>query len=139
TRDLRESPYRFELDVRDVPDGGYALSVEVSDGAAAIGTTALTIALHQDLDAIAARLESTAKGAPDDLRGEMLFPVDRLRNVNRGRLEARTFDLERDLAAAQAVAAAVAAGKDPFAARTGDMKRHYLLYAAPEVLPYRMD
>src|SRR5262249_23064216 len=135
-RDLRESPYGFELDVHDVADGGYTLTVEVSDGSAAIGTSALTIALHKDLDAIAARLESAAKSASDDVRGELPFPVDGRRNVTRGRLEGRTFDRERALAAARAAAAA--AGKDPFAGRTGDIKRHYLLDAAKEILPYRL-
>ena len=60
-----------------------------------------------------------------------------MKNVNRGRLELRTFDPERDLAAAEAVAAAVKAGKDPFAGRTGDIRRHYRLDAANEILPYR--
>jgi poly(3-hydroxybutyrate) depolymerase len=36
------------------------------------------------------------------------------------------------------VAAAVKGGKDPFAGRTGDFKRHYLLDAAREIMPYRM-
>jgi hypothetical protein len=45
-----------------------------------------------------------------------------MKNVNRGRLELRTFDPDRDLASAEAVAAAVKAGKDPFAGRTGDIR-----------------
>jgi len=58
--------------------------------------------------------------------------------VNRGRLELRTFDPEKDFALANAVAEAAAARKDPFAGRTGDFKRHYLLAAANEILPYRL-
>jgi poly(3-hydroxybutyrate) depolymerase len=95
------------------------------------------IALRKGLDEIATRLETDAKRAPDDLRPEILFPLDRMRNVNRGRLELRTFDPDKDLAAAEAVAAAVKAGRDPFAGRTGDIKRHYLLEAAGEIMPYR--
>ena len=72
------------------------------------------------------------------LKAEILFPIDRMRNVNRGRLELRTFDPDRDLAAAEAVAAGVKSGKDPFAGRTGDFKRHYRLDAANEIIPYRM-
>ena len=60
-----------------------------------------------------------------------------MKNVNRGRLELRTFDPDRDLAAAEAVATAVKAGQDPFAGRTGDIRRHYRLDAANEILPYR--
>jgi predicted peptidase len=33
---------------------------------------------------------------------------------------------------------AVNGGKDPWAARTGDLKRHYTLKAADEVIPYRL-
>jgi predicted esterase len=137
-RDLRESPYRFELDVRDVADGDYALAVEVADGTTALGTASLNIALNKGLDERVSKLEVAAKTAPEDLRAELLFPSDRLTNVNRGRLEARTFDAEKDLSAAEGAAVAVRGGKDPFAGRTGDFKRHYLLDAAHEIMPYRM-
>jgi poly(3-hydroxybutyrate) depolymerase len=136
-RDLRESPFPFELDLHDVADGTYQLSVDVLEESAPIGTSGLTIALHKGLDETVSRLETDAKRAPEDLRAEILFPVDRMRNVNRGRLELRTFDPEKDLAAAETVAAAVKAGKDPFAGRTGDIKRHYLLEGAGEIMPYR--
>jgi poly(3-hydroxybutyrate) depolymerase len=137
-RDLRESPFPFELDLHDVADGTYQLSVEVLDQSTPLGTSNLVIALRKGLDEVVTRLEADAKRAPENLRAEILFPVDRLRNVNRGRLELRTFDPERDLAAAEAVAAATKTGKDPFAGRTGDIKRHYLLDTAAEVIPYRM-
>jgi poly(3-hydroxybutyrate) depolymerase len=137
-RDLRESPFPFELDLRDVPDGNYTLTVDVSDASAPLGTSTLNIALRKGLDDLVARLETDAASAPDALRAEILFPVDRMRNVNRGRLEVRTFDPGRDFAAAEAVGAATRTGKDPFAGRTGDLKRHYLLDAAKEIVPYRM-
>ena len=84
------------------------------------------------------RLESEAKRAPEALRAEILYPVDRMRSVNRGKLELRTLDVDRDFANADAVATAVKAGTDPFAGRTGDIKRHYMLDAANELMPYRM-
>ena len=118
-RDLRESPFPFELDLHDVADGAYQLSVEVLDQSAPLGTSTLAIALRKGLDDVVARLDAEAKRAPENLRAEILFPVDRMRNVNRGRLELRTFDPEKDLAAAEAVAAAVKAGKDPFAGPHG--------------------
>jgi len=136
-RDLRESPFFFDLDLRDVPDGAYFLGVEVVDEQTSLGRTALPIALRKGVDDLVARLEADAARAPEALRAEILFPVDRMRNVNRGRLELRTFDPARDFAAAEAVAAAAAAGKDPFAGRTGDIKRHYRLDAANEIIPYR--
>src|SRR5207247_1902300 len=116
-RDLRESPFPLELDMRDVPDGSYALSVEVADASMPLGAATLNIALRKGLDDLVARLETDAKTAADALRAEILFPVDRMRNVNRGRLEVRTFDPARDFAAAEAIAAAVKGGNDPFAGR----------------------
>jgi poly(3-hydroxybutyrate) depolymerase len=136
-RDLRESPFAVELDMRDVPDGAYQLAIEVADQGAPIGAATLVIALRKGLDDVVARLETAAKTAPESLRADILFPVDRMRNVNRGRLELRTFDPDRDLTAAEAVATAVKAKKDPFAGRTGDIKRHYMLDAANEIIPYR--
>jgi poly(3-hydroxybutyrate) depolymerase len=137
-RDLRESPFSFEFDLRDVPDGAYSLGVEVMDENTALGTAALAIAVRKGVDDLVVRLEADAARAPEAFRSEILFPVDRMRNVNRGRLELRTFDPDRDFAAAEAVAAAVKSGRDPFAGRTGDIKRHYRLDAANEILPYRI-
>jgi hypothetical protein len=137
-RDLRESPYLFEADVHDVADGGYQLAVDVLNDATLIGTASLNIALRKGLDETIARLENEAKRALPNVRAEILFPIDRMRNVNRGRLELRTFDPERDFAAAEAMGAVSKSGKDPFAGRTGDLKRHYTLEAAAEILPYRI-
>jgi predicted esterase len=137
-RDLRESPYAFELDMHDVPDGTYQLNIEVMDGDRALGTSALLINLRKGLDDLAARLEADAKKAPEDVRADILFPVDRMRNVNRGKIELRTFDPDKDFAEAQAVATAARSGKSPFATKTGDFKRHYLLDAAGEIMPYHM-
>jgi poly(3-hydroxybutyrate) depolymerase len=149
-RDLRDSPFRMELDLRDVPDGTYQLAVDLFDEVRALGSTALTVSIRKGLDELVGRLESDASRAREDVRADILFPVDRMQNVNRGRLELRTFDPDRDFPAAEAIAAAVKAGKHPFAGRTGDFKRHYLLTfdgtaSAPsagdtkgEIMPYRM-
>ena len=136
-RDLRESPFAFDLDVHDVANGTYALVATVADGAETLGTSNLVIALRKGLDETVVKLEAQAMRAPENLRAEILYPVDRLRQVNRGRLELRTFDPERDLAAAEAVAATLQAKKDPFAGRTGDIRRHYRLETANEIMPYR--
>ena len=136
-RDLRESPFQLELDLQGVADGAYMLVADLNDQDKPLGGTGLPVALRKGLDALVARLETDAAKAPEALRAEILFPVDRMHNVNRGKIELRTFDPERDLAAADLVATAVKAGKDPFAGRTGDIRRHYRLDAANEILPYR--
>ncbi len=121
-----------------MPDGTYQLHIDVADGTRALGGATLAIAVRKGLDDLVSRLEADARHAPEALRGDILFPIDRMRNVNRGRLELRTFDPDHDFAEAEATAAAVRAGKNPFAAQTGDFKRHYLLASAGEIMPYRL-
>ena len=138
SRDLRESPFAMEFDLHDVPDGRYVVVVDVADSARALGSAALGVIVRKGIDETVRRLESEAKRAPEALRAEILYPVDRMRSVNRGKLELRTLDVDRDFANADAVLTAVKAGTDPFAGRTGDIKRHYMLDAANELMPYRM-
>ena len=138
SRDLRDAPLAIELDVRDVPDGTYQLAIDVLDSARVLASPTLTIVLRRGLDDDVARLDSVARVAPQELQAEILYPADRMRNVNRGRLLLRTFDVDRDFAAAEAMVTALTTKSDPFAGRTGDIKRHYLLDAAAEIMPYRV-
>ncbi|CAN5590481.1 hypothetical protein BH09GEM1_BH09GEM1_34220 [soil metagenome] len=138
SRDLRESPYPLDVDLRDVPDGRYSITVEVTDSARTLGSAALGIAVRKGLDGMVAQLEAQGSRAPAAIRAELLYPVDRMRNVNRGRLELRTLDVERDFATATAIGSAVEHGKNPFDGVTGDLKRHYMLDAAHEIMPYRV-
>jgi predicted esterase len=137
-RDLRESPYLMEYDLRDVSDGRYVVTVDVMDSTRILGTTSLNIVVRKGLDDAMRKLEGAAVKAPAPLRAELLFPVDRTRKINRGELEVRTWDASRDFAAADSVLDAVGKKRDPFAGRTGDMKRHYMLDSAREVMPYRL-
>ena len=90
------------------------------------------------LGAMVARLETQGSRAPAPVRAELLYPVERMPNVNRGLLELRTLDVERDFAAAAAVATALDQGRNSFDGMTGDLRRHYLLEAAHEIMPYHM-
>jgi poly(3-hydroxybutyrate) depolymerase len=137
-RDLLESPFPMDLDLAGVPDGRHSLEVEVLNGNQPLGTARLSIEVSKRLDA---RLEKLAAGgarvAPD-LEPEVLYPVDFIRKVNRGRAELAGFEIEKELLAAEATLAAATSGKDPFAGRTGDMERHYVLADAGEIMPYRL-
>ena len=137
-RDLRDTPFPFELDLQEVADGTYQLAVEVNDEGRALGTATLLVTARKNLDALVARLEADAKKAPLAVRDDILYPVDRMKQVNRGRLELRTFDPDKDFPAAEAVAASARSGKNAFTSKTGDFKRHYLLESAAEIMPYRM-
>ncbi len=137
-RDLRDSPYFADLDVRGVKDGTYQLTADLLDDTRLLGSVSLAVHLRAGLDDLVARLEKAAADAPADVRADILYPVDRMRTVNRGALELRTFDPDRDFREALAVADAVKSGKHPFEGRTGDFKRHYRLDVANEIIPYRM-
>lgn len=138
SRDLRESPFFMDLDLAGVPDGNYQLLVTVSDDGRALGDVPLTLTVRSGLNQLVAKLEQGAASAPEAVRADILYPVDRMRQVNRGKLELRTFDPRADFAAAEAVLAASQSGKNPFDGKTGDFKRHYLLASANEIMPYHM-
>jgi predicted esterase len=137
-RDLRDTPFQMDLDVTGVADKTYQLAVELSDAQTPLGTVTLLVNLRKNLDTVVAGLEAAAAKAPADVRGDILFPVDRMRRVNHGDLQLSTFNPDTDFADAQAVATAARSGKNPFPGRTGDFKRHYRLEMADEILPYRM-
>jgi poly(3-hydroxybutyrate) depolymerase len=137
-RDLRDTPFPIDVNVQGVEDGSYQLAVDLVDGTRTLGGVALTVYVRKGLDDLVQRLRTTAAKAPPELRADIMFPVDRMQNVNRGQLELRTFDPQQDFAAAASIADAVKSGTNPFAKRTGDFKRHYRLDAADEILPYRM-
>jgi poly(3-hydroxybutyrate) depolymerase len=137
-RDLRDTPFTIEVDLHDVADGPYVVAVELLDSARTLGTATLAIVIRAGLDASVARLEAAAAKAQEPVRSDLIFPVDRLRKVNLSRIALATFNPARDFAAAESLLVATAARKDPWAGRTGDLKRHYLLDAADEVMPYRL-
>ncbi len=138
TADLQHTPAAIKLDLSDIADGRYTIVVELVDAMKVVGTATLPVSVRKGIDATVAQLEAEAKTAPEELRAEILFPVDRMRNVNRGVLELRMLDINKDFAVADSVVAAVKQHRDPFAGRTGDFKRHYALTSANEILPYRL-
>lgn len=135
SRDLRESPHLIELDLASVPDGYYMVNAEVMDGTRSLGSASMRMVARKNLDTSITQLETAAQSAPEALKADALYPVDYIRNVNRGRMDIGLFDVGKELADAADVAKS---GKDPFAGRTGDMKRHYLLKEAGEIMPYRL-
>src|SRR5258708_17186959 len=88
-RDLRESPFFFDLDLHDIADGPYLLNVEVLDRGERICSVPRQITLRKGLDDTVAHLEAEAAKAPEALRAEILFPVDPLKKLHPGRLHLR--------------------------------------------------
>lgn len=138
SRDLRESPLALEIDLSGLPDGRYQLVVDTLDDTRTLSQTIQAFEIRNGLDAVVDRLTKAAAAAPEALRASILFPVDRMRSVNRGALPLASFNPAADFAAAEKVAAAATAGLDPFAGATGHVRRHYLLESADEIMPYRM-
>lgn len=138
SRDLRESPFRMELDVNGVADGSYVLEAQVFDAGTALGRTTLPVVLSMGLDARLRALDAAAGAVPAAVRADVTYPADYIRKVNRGLVGLGTFAVGAEVAAAEAVAKAARGGADPFKGRTGDFERHYVLDGANEVMPYRV-
>jgi predicted esterase len=135
SRDLRESPYQMELDLHGVEDGTMIIQAEVFDGTTSLGATTLGVFVNKGLDARLKALESAAASVPAAVQDDVLFPGDYIRNVNRGRIELSDFNVAAEIAKAESIAAQKT---NPFAGRTGDFERHYLLQGANEIMPYRV-
>lgn len=138
SRDLRESPFEMEIDVTGVEDGAYVLETQVLEGTAPLATTSLGVVLHKGLDARLRALETASAGVIADVRADVAYPADYIRNVNRGRISLGTFSVGAEIVAAEAILAAAKGNKNPFTGRTGDFERHHLLAGANEIMPYRV-
>jgi len=72
-RDLRELPFSFEVDVRDIADGTYAMIAEVADGTTRSARPISSSRLRKGVDDTVTRLETEARRAPENLsRGDPL-------------------------------------------------------------------
>jgi poly(3-hydroxybutyrate) depolymerase len=141
-RDLCESPFLFDLNLAGLTDGRYVVEVEILDNGALVALRGLLIDVRRDLDARLAKLEAglaRVKGELAQAFGvDVRYPADYIRKVNLGRIEIGEFDVDRELAAAEDVLRSLEHGRDPFARRTGEIKRHYFFADAGEIMPYHL-
>jgi poly(3-hydroxybutyrate) depolymerase len=139
-RDLQDDPCRIELDLSGNEDGTFLLQAEILEKERSLGTTSLLIGLWKGLSERLRLIEAELKKIEtfDSFRADVLYPLDHIRNLNRGRFEMGTFQVSAELKAAEDVLTSIKNGQDPFAGRTGDMERHYLLEGANEIMPYRV-
>jgi poly(3-hydroxybutyrate) depolymerase len=140
-RDLRESPWLADLDLSGITDGQYVILVSLMLDDRLLVSRGLVIEVRKNLDVRLQKLEAGSRVRSDlavRYQPEILFPVDRVRLVNRGAVEPGGFDVERALAEAESTLAATAARRDPFAGRTGIFKRHYLMAESGEIMPYSL-
>jgi poly(3-hydroxybutyrate) depolymerase len=138
SRDLREAHFLTQVDLANIADGAYQIRAEVFDGDRSLGSCSLRIVAHKGLDAELQRLEADAARAPESIRADVAYPRDFVRKVNLGLIDRGAFDIAQEIALAEQTFTAAQGGKDPFAGRTGDFKRHYMLKDAGEIMPYRL-
>src|SRR5262245_11957027 len=127
SRDLIDNPFRFDVDLSTVADGRMIVRAEAFEGSRSHGAATLAVEVHRGLDQRLLRLESELKQVQgfDAARAEVLYPLDYIRNVDRGRIAIGQFSFEKEISMAETALASLKAGKDPFAGKTGDYKRHY--------------
>jgi predicted esterase len=140
SRDLLDDPCRIELDWTGIEDGAYVVRAEIFDQDKTIGMVSLSVDLRSGLTGRLGSIEAELNKIQgfEDVRADILYPLDHIRSVNLGRMESGGFQVAQELAAAESVLASLKEGKDPFAGRTGDMERHYLLEDTDEIMPYRV-
>jgi poly(3-hydroxybutyrate) depolymerase len=140
--DLRASPFQFDLNLTGVADGRYVVEVELLDSGALVALRGLMIEVKKGLDARLANLEGGLARVRSDLAEafgvDVRYPADFIRKVNQGLVERGDFDVSREVAAAEDVLRSLERGRDPFARRTGDFKRHYFFAEAGEIMPYHL-
>lgn len=140
SRDLIDDPFRFDLNLADVADGLLVIRAEVLDGERSLGMANLMVDVRRGLYERLRKLEADwgrVKG-PDTLKAEVLYPADYIRKVNYGQIAIGGFDAAHEIALAEKMLTEAVAGKNPFAGRTGDFKRHYVFQEAGEIMPYRL-
>jgi len=128
-RDLIDSPLRFTVDFSGV-EGRTVVRAELFESGRSLGVTTLNIEVHKGLRDRLTRLDSQ--------NADVRYPVDYIANVDRGNIAVGQFDYEKEVSTAEAALASIKSGKDFFAGRTGDFKRHYVFTEAGEIMPYRV-
>jgi len=140
--DLRASPFQFDLNLTGVADGRYIVEVELLDSGALVALRGLMFEVKKGLDArlsnLDARLARVRKDLAEAFGVDVRYPADFIRKVNQGLVDCGTFDATREIAAAENVLRALERGRDPFARKTGDLKRHYSFAEAGEIMPYHL-
>jgi predicted esterase len=128
-RDLIDSPFKFNIDFSGL-EGRTVVRAELIGNGRTLGTTTLNLEVRKGLRERLSRLDSS--------NADVRYPADYIANVDRGNIAVGQFDFEKEFALAETALAGVKAGRDPFAGKTGDFKRHYYLEEAGEIMPYRV-
>jgi predicted esterase len=138
SRDLRDTPLRMELDLTGTPNGDYTLDVEVADSLRTLGVARLRFTVLAGLSARVASLEAKAAKASAVYQASLRYPADYMRKIDRGVINAGTFNLAAELSAAESLATAANLKRQAPSVKPGHQERHYVLQPANEIMPYRV-
>ena len=139
--DLIDEPFLTAPRVEGLPDGPYLLRAEILDGDTLVGAAAAPVEAAAGLDRIRAEAERRMAETPgfENLKASIRYPFQYADLVNTGRRElVRGMNFSSELARSRELLDALPAKKDPLTGAKGDLKRHYYLEAANEILPYRL-
>lgn len=144
--DPSHTPFTEPVAIPEDLSGNYVVEVRLteSDGTAPAGVrTAFVkrLPIHvEDLSADAARLRASLAKAP---KSNLALPsaeytLALYERADNGEVNPRAYNFKKEFAAAQAIADAVDAGKDPFAGKQGDFRRAYRSSVDQTLQPYRL-
>lgn len=140
SRDLNDSPFRFDLLLGDVAEGSYMVVAEVLDGSEPIARLVTPVYLVRNLRARQAAVERrlAAITGHDSAAASVRYPFDLARGLNTMTREVNQFDFGVEVRRSEELLAQLESGSDPVYQATGDTRRHYHFADAGEVMPYRL-
>jgi poly(3-hydroxybutyrate) depolymerase len=137
---LIDEPRRLEVNLAGLPDGFFALVLEVLDGDSHVCTLAKSVYAVRGLAAAQAEVEQILRAVEghESLKATIRYPFDFARRLDAGLREQRHEDFAALVARSRELARGLAQGQDPLEGARGDLKRHYLMKEAGAILPYRL-
>jgi predicted esterase len=127
-------PFSLRVKVPDLEPGNYFLEVRLTPPAGGVKRLPVRV---EALSGEAARLRKRlGAGAPASPTAE--YAIALYERIDQGDLNPHRFDLRREFAAAHEILDALEKGRDPFAARRGDMRKAYRSAVDQTLQPYRL-
>jgi poly(3-hydroxybutyrate) depolymerase len=140
TRDLNDSPFRFDLLLREVAEGSYMVVADVLDADGPVTRLVTPVYLVKNLRARQAAVEQRLAKITghDSAAASVRYPFDLARGLNTMSREVNQFDFGVEVRRSEELLAQLEAGRDPLFRATGDTRRHYPFADAGEIMPYRI-
>lgn len=147
--DFAVQPFEAKVVAPDAVAGNYRLVLKLQAAGGEPMSKTLTVHIERGLSAQAATLKARAEKIEQSLaakkQGAMLAALPSARYslamydlANAGEISLERLDFQKEFTDAAAMLDALAAGRDPFAARRGDFRKAYLSKVDNSFQPYRV-